>query len=148
MREEIQYLSADPARVAEPMTIERLAHAPLILYDARWGADDPTRRQLLERAQQAGVQIEPEIEVEYVTAALELAARGLGDTICPSSIVVTRGYGRKLFSASFDPPFLETFAFIQRRNAQLSPGAREFMRMAEKRVAAVQKRLGAEAAVA
>ena len=23
------------------MTIERLAHAPLILYDARWAAEDP-----------------------------------------------------------------------------------------------------------
>ena len=55
MREELLYVSADPERVREPMTIERLADAPLILYDARWGVDDPTRRQLRERAQQAGV---------------------------------------------------------------------------------------------
>ena len=55
------------------MTIERLAEAPLILYDARWGADDPMRRQLRERAQRAGVKIEPDIEVEYLTAALDLA---------------------------------------------------------------------------
>ena len=41
-------------RVREPMTIEKLAEAPLILYDARWGADDPMRRQLRERAQRAG----------------------------------------------------------------------------------------------
>jgi DNA-binding transcriptional LysR family regulator len=140
MREELQYVSADPARVREPMTVERLAAAPLILYDARWGNDDPTRRQLRERAQQAGVQLEPEIEVEYVTAALELAARGLGDTIAPRSIVLARGYGRKLFGAPFDPPFLETFAFISRRNAQLSPAVREFIRLAEKRVTALQKR--------
>jgi DNA-binding transcriptional LysR family regulator len=145
MREELQYVSADPARVAEPMTIERLATAPLILYDARWGADDPTRRQLRERAQEAGVVLEPQIEVEYVTAALELAARGLGDTISPRSIVLARGYGRKLFAASFDPPFEETFGFIQRRNAHLSPAVREFVRLAERRVAALQKRLADEA---
>ena len=54
MREELLYVSADPERVREPMTIERLADAPLILYDARWGADDPTRRQLRERAQRGG----------------------------------------------------------------------------------------------
>jgi DNA-binding transcriptional LysR family regulator len=144
MREELQYVSANPARVAEPITIERLATRPLILYDARWGADDPTRRQLRERAQEAGVQLEPDIEVEYVTAALELAARGLGDTVAPRSIVLTRGYGRKLFGAPFDPPFHETFAFIQRRNAHLSPAVREFIRLAERRVAALEKRLAAE----
>jgi DNA-binding transcriptional LysR family regulator len=144
MREPLQYVSADPARVAEPMTIERLARAPLILYDARWGSDDPTRRLLRERAQEAGVRVEPEIEVEYVTAALELAARGLGDTISPRSIVLARGYGRKLHAAPFDPPFEETFAFIQRRNSPLSPAVQEFIRLAERRVAALQKRLAAE----
>jgi DNA-binding transcriptional LysR family regulator len=144
MREELQYVSADPARVAEPMTVERLANAPLILYDARWGADDPTRRQLRERAQEAGVQLEPDVEVEYVTAALELAARGVGNTISPRSIVLARGYGRKLLATSFDPPFEETFAFIQRRNSRLSPAVREFIRLAERRVSALQKRLGDE----
>jgi DNA-binding transcriptional LysR family regulator len=148
MEEEVQYVTADPRRASEPMTIERLARSPLILYDARWGADDPTRRQLLERAQRAGVQLEPDIEVEYVTAALELAARGLGDTISPRSIVLTRGYGKKLLGVPFDPPLIETFAFIRRRNAQLSPGTREFIRLAEKRVAALEKRIAAEAVAA
>ena len=50
-REELVYVSAEPERVSEPMTIEKLAHAPLILYDARWAAEDPTRVQLRERAQ-------------------------------------------------------------------------------------------------
>jgi DNA-binding transcriptional LysR family regulator len=139
MREELHYVSATESRTREPMTIERLATAPLILYDARWGADDPTRRQLRERAQEAGVQLEPQIEVEYVTAALDLAARGVGDTIAPRTIVVTRGYGRKLFGTPFDPPFEETFAFIRRRNGHLSPAVREFIRLAERRVAALQK---------
>jgi hypothetical protein len=34
----------------------------------------------------------------------------------------------------FDPPLYDTFAFITRRNAHLSPASREFMRLAEKRV--------------
>jgi DNA-binding transcriptional LysR family regulator len=141
MREELYYLSADPERVREPMTIERLADAPLILYDARWGADDPMRRQLRERAQQAGVTLEPQIEVEYVTAALDLCARGLGDTVSSTAMVRSRGLARKLTGVGFDPPLHDTFAFITRRNAHLSPAARAFIALAEQRVAVLQARL-------
>src|SRR5829696_3195328 len=87
LREQLLYVSADPKRLREPMTIERLAAAPLILYDARWAAQDPTRRSLRERAQRAGVRLEPLIEVEYMTAALDLAARGLGDTVSLRSLL-------------------------------------------------------------
>src|SRR3954464_7341531 len=102
--DELLYLSADPERVSEPMTIERLAQAPLILYDARFGWNDPTRRQLAERAQRAGVTLEPQIEVEYVEAALDLAARGLGDTIGTRRIALGRSFGRRLHHVGFDPP--------------------------------------------
>jgi DNA-binding transcriptional LysR family regulator len=141
MREELFYLSADPSRARDPMTIERLAAAPLILYDARWGADDPMRRQLRERAQQAGVTLEPQIEVEYVTAALDLCARGLGDTVSSRAMVRSRSLERKLTAVSFDPPLHDTFAFITRRNAHLSPAAREFMALAERRVLDLERRL-------
>jgi DNA-binding transcriptional LysR family regulator len=137
IREENHYVSASPQRVAKPKTIEELAAAPLILYDARWGAVDPMRRLLAERAQRAGVRIEPQIEVEYLTAALDLAARRLGDTIADPGVLVTRGYARQLHSVSFDPPLFDTFAFITRRNAHLSPATRAFMELAEKRVAAM-----------
>ena len=141
MREEVLYVSADADRLAEPMTIERLAGAPLILFDARWGHDDPMRRQLRERAQAAGVTVEPQIEVEYVTAALELAARGLGDTISSRQMIRARGLARKLAGVAFDPPLYDTFAFITRRNAHLSPATREFIRLAERRVEALQREL-------
>ena len=144
MQEELLYLSAEPRRVREPMTIQKLAYAPLILYDARWGADDPMRRQLRERAQRAGVKIELDIEVEYMTAALDLAQRGLGDTIADRAIVASRGYGRRLQGVPFDPPLYETFAFITRRNAHLSPATREFIAVAKKRVAALRRRLETE----
>src|SRR3954465_6463712 len=35
IEDELLYVSADPARVAKPMTIARLAEAPPVLYDAR-----------------------------------------------------------------------------------------------------------------
>src|SRR5919199_1972824 len=146
MREELLYVSADAARLREPVTIERLAQAPLILFDARWGSDDPTRRQLRERAQRAGVKLEPQIEVEYQTAALDLAARGLGDTVSPNSIVISRGYSRRLAGVPFDPPLYDTFAFITRRDAHLSPATREFMAIADKRVQALQRRLDGQTA--
>jgi LysR family transcriptional regulator, cyn operon transcriptional activator len=137
IREENHYVSASPQRVKKPKTIEDLAAAPLILYDARWGPVDPMRRQLAERAQRAGVRLEPQIEVEYLTAALDLTARRLGDTIADPSVLVTRGYGRKLATVSLDPPLYDTYAFITRRNAHLSPATRAFMELAEKRVAAM-----------
>jgi DNA-binding transcriptional LysR family regulator len=141
MREEVLYVSADAERLLEPMTIERLAAAPLILFDARFGADDPMRRQLRERAQQAGVKLEPQIEVEYVTAALELCARGLGDTVTSQQMIRARGLARRLAGVRFDPPLYDTFAFITRRNAHLSPATREFMRLAEERVRALEPQL-------
>jgi DNA-binding transcriptional LysR family regulator len=137
VREENHYVSASPQRTARPKTIEDLAAAPLILYDARWGAVDPLRRQLAERAQRAGVRLEPQIDVEYITAALDLAARRLGDTIADPSVLVTRGYARKLTTVSLDPPLYDTYAFITRRNAHLSPATRVFMELAERRIAAM-----------
>jgi DNA-binding transcriptional LysR family regulator len=139
VHDELLYLSADPERVREPMTIERFAEAPLILYDARFGWADPTRRQLLERAQRAGLTIEPDIEVEYMEAALDLASRGLGDTIAARNIARHRSHARKLHSASFDPPIFDTFAFITRRDAHLSPATRAFMQLADRRLKRVVK---------
>jgi DNA-binding transcriptional LysR family regulator len=137
IREENHYVSASPQRTAAPKTIEEIAAAPLILYDARWGAVDPMRRQLDERAQRAGVRIEPQIEVEYMTAALDLAARRLGDTIATPGVLVTRGYSRKLSSVSLDPPLFDTYAFVTRRNPHLSPATRAFLELAERRVEAM-----------
>jgi DNA-binding transcriptional LysR family regulator len=135
IREENHYVSASPQRLERPKTIEDIAAAPLILYDARWGAVDPMRRQLTERAQRAGVRLDPQIEVEYMTAALDLASRRLGDTISSPSVLVTRGFSRSLGSVSLDPPLYETFAFVTRRGARISPASRAFMELAERRVA-------------
>jgi DNA-binding transcriptional LysR family regulator len=143
MRDEIVYVSAEPRRVRRPMTIEGLATAPLILSDASWGTDDPTRRQLAELAQLAGVTIEPQIDVEDVEAALDLAARGLGDAIVARGMLLALGrrVPRRLGWVPFDEPIYDQFAFIARRGARLSPASREFLRLAQERLAAVAQTL-------
>ena len=56
--EELLYVSAEPEQLREPVTIERLASSADPLRRAL-GAEDPARRQLRERAQRAGVSIQP-----------------------------------------------------------------------------------------
>ena len=111
--EELVVVSRDDDRAREPVTIEALADAPLILYDAQYGADDPMRRQLVDRAQRAGVTLRPVIEVEGIEAAVGLARRGLGDTIVPRAAISRQGV-RGLHFASFAEPLYDTFAFIAR----------------------------------
>src|SRR3954468_20762412 len=134
IHDEILFLSIDENALHEPMTIERLVTRPLILYDARFGWNDPTRRQLLERAQSAGLSLEPEIEVEYVATALDLAVRGLGDTIGARGVTLGRAWARRLKNVDFDPPLYDTFAFITRRNAPISPATRAFIELAALRI--------------
>ena len=140
MSDEILYASADPAALRHAMTIERLAGAPLILSEASWGSEDPTRRQLVELAQLAGVTIEPQIEVEDVEVALELAGRGLGDAIAARGVLRQHAQPQ-LGWVPFAEPIYDTFAFAWRREAQLSPATREFMTFAERRLEALAKEL-------
>jgi DNA-binding transcriptional LysR family regulator len=135
--EELVVISRVEERVAKPVTIEQLAAAPLILFDAHYGADDPMRRQLLERAQQAGVTLQPVIEVESMEAAVALASRGFGDTVIPRA-AFGRRHARTLHAASLAEPLYDTFAFIARHDAPLSPAVRAF-------VAIVERHLGKEA---
>lgn len=58
-RDEVLYASAGRRRDDEPVTIEEVAAAKLVLYDAFAGWKDPTRRQLLERARLRGLQLNP-----------------------------------------------------------------------------------------
>jgi DNA-binding transcriptional LysR family regulator len=136
MRDEIVYASADARRLRRPMTIAALAEAPLILSDASWGTDDPTRRHLAQLAQQAGVTIEAQIDVEDVEAAIELAAEGLGDTIVARGMLLALGrrVPRRLGWVPFAEPLYDQFAFISRRGARLSPASREFVRLARERL--------------
>ena len=143
MRDEVLFVSAERGRLRHAMTMERLATVPLILSEASWGSGDPTRRQLRELAQRAGVTIEPQIDVEDVEVALELAARGLGDTIAPAGML-RRLAAHELGWVPFADPIYETFAFTWRRGAQLSPATKAFMTFAERRLDALAELLRTE----
>ena len=137
---EVVYASAYPSRLLGAISIEQLADAVLVLPEARWGDEDPTRRQLAERAQRAGITIQPRIEVQHANAALQLAARGVGDTLVTRALVDVLGYRDRLATVALDPPLHETFAFIQRRNARLSPATRALMTLAEQHLTSLTSR--------
>ena len=67
---EVVYASAEPDRLDGADDRSSSSPTPsLVLPEARWGDEDPTRRQLAERAQRAGVTIRPRIEVQHANAA-------------------------------------------------------------------------------
>jgi DNA-binding transcriptional LysR family regulator len=135
-RDEILYASTDPGRLRGKIDIRRLAEAPLVLFDASYGAADPTRRQLTELAQREGVTIEPQIDVEDVESALALVADGHGDTVVSRGVLWSIGsrLSKHIGWAPFAEPLYDTFAFAWRRGAQLSPASREFLALAEDRL--------------
>src|SRR3954469_23009128 len=143
LRDELVYASTDPDRVRERVTIERLADAKLIFSDATWGVDDPTRRQLADLAQRAGVRLEPEIDVEDPEVSLELTWRGLGDTVVARGLLLAlwRRLPRRLGWVPFAEPLYDTFAFVWRRGAHLSPATRAFVALAEERMQALAREL-------
>ncbi len=143
MSDEILYVSTETERLRDAMTIEMLARAPLILPDASFGVEDPTRRQLADLAQREGVSIEPQIEVEDVEAALDLAARGLGDTLASRGILLALGrrVPKRLGWVPFAEPLMDTFAFVSRTGAVLSPASREFLSLARDRLTALAGQL-------
>ena len=141
VRDEVLYVSADPARTQRPATIEQLARAPLIFYDAESADKDPIRRQLADRAQAQGLTLRPRVEVELMDLALRLVADGLGDTYLPSAYTRASYYPPNLTTAKFAPALYDTFAFITRRGARVSPATRELLDDLEEHMRAVAEDL-------
>jgi DNA-binding transcriptional LysR family regulator len=131
LRDELLYVSAQPHRVRRPVSVRELARRPLILTDASHAVDDPTRVQINARAQEAGVTVEPIVEVEYLSAALDLAARGVGDVLVPSVVTRNRRFPAGLGHVRFAEPIFDTFAFVTRRGATLSPATAALLELAE-----------------
>lgn len=132
---EAVYLTRDPERVGHPLSIQEVAQSKLILPETRWGDMDPTRRQLLVLAQNAGVALNPVVEVESPAVAMELAQRGVGDTIISLPLAHALAATKDLHWASLTPPLIETFAFITRRYASLSPASTILIRIARQLLA-------------
>ena len=125
LRDEVLWASADPARVSAPVTVEQVSEGPAVLYDASHSWNDPTRRQLSERAQERGLRIEPVVEVEYLEAALELVRRGIGDTMVSSAVASSAAFPDGICTAPFAEPLFDTIAVIRRANSVMSPAILE-----------------------
>jgi LysR family transcriptional regulator, cyn operon transcriptional activator len=136
---EAVYLSVVRSRVRRRVTAQDLADADLILPEARWGDMDPTRRQILTLTQNAGVSLRPIVEVESPAVALELAQRGIGDTIISLPLAQVLGATNTLHWSSLEIPLMETFGFITRRNASPSPAAAILIRLARELLAALPR---------
>lgn len=131
LRDEVFYVSADPSLTEKPVTIQQFAATDLVLYDAHYGWKDPTRRQLAERAQLAGLRLEPLIEIEHVEAALKLVAERVGDTMVSGAVIESDAFPKGLHTVAFAEPLFDTIALAQRRGRPLSNATREFARLAE-----------------
>lgn len=131
LKDEVLWASADPERTTMPMTIEAIVQAPLIMYDAHFGWNDPTRRQLAERAQLAGLRLDPLIEVENIETALALVARGMGDTMLSRAVANSPSFPPGIFTVPFAEPLYDTIALLTRQDAALSPATTELVRMAK-----------------
>jgi DNA-binding transcriptional LysR family regulator len=122
---EVLYVSAARGHTRRPVSIRTFAERPTILYESSAGAADPTRMQLAARAQAAGIQLRPRIEVESADTALELAADGLGDTYAPG--ILRDSLDRRLTTTGFDPPLADTFALVVRTGSRLSRPVQDFV---------------------
>jgi DNA-binding transcriptional LysR family regulator len=142
---EILFTTAVEERLPRKMTMKRLAQVPLIVYDANYGWEDPTRRQLYERAQRAGVSLDPVVEIEDVLAAVRLAGQGVGDTVVSRAVATGSRFPRNLLLAPFDPPLSDTFAVVTRRGAPLSPAVTELLGLAEREMSKFAERVAARA---
>lgn len=141
--DELVFVSSDPARLKRSMTVERLARTELVLADASYGLQDPTRRLLTELAQRAGVGLAPVVDVEEQSMAFDLAAAGVGDTVSWRGLLQgsRRRPSSRLGWVPFAPPLAMTLAFVFRRGAPLSPAAREMVRLVEQRLEAMARRI-------
>jgi DNA-binding transcriptional LysR family regulator len=134
----VVFASADSRRASRPVTIEQLAESRLILSEARWGESDPLRSRLQDRARAAGLEISPFVEVEFQTAALELAANGVGDTVVSYLLTRMPRFADLVSWAPLEPVLEERFAFVTRSGGSLSPATREFMTLARRHISALQ----------
>ena len=125
LRDEVHYVSTSKKRVKQEHTIQSIGEAPLVLYDASLTGLDPLRRQVSARAQRAGVEVTPIVDVEHLSSALALVESGKLDTLAPRA-----GIPGGFHSAPLSPPMHDVLAFIKRRNDPLSSATREIIRVA------------------
>src|SRR5205823_6211610 len=118
--------------VAGTVTAEELAKARLVLPYASWAEADTTRRALAARVQATGVALRPVADVDDVETALDVAGRGLADTVANRGLLqgLAGRVPHKLGTAPLRPRLWDTFAVVHRRQTELSPATRAVLEMA------------------
>jgi DNA-binding transcriptional LysR family regulator len=138
-KDEIVYLSNDPARLASPVTAHRLSQASLVMPETTWRENDSTRLILRQMLHETGRNPRTRVEVEDVETAVELVGLGLADS------VLNRGAAEQLVPrlapdagfVSLRPKQYDTIAIVHRAGASLSPAARLMIELATKRIQAI-----------
>src|SRR3954468_10699907 len=142
-RDEIVYISNDPAQLESPVTAKRLSEASLVMPETTWRSTDSIRIMLRQLLHETGRNPPTRIEVEDVEIAVELVGLGLADSVVP------RGAAEQLLPrlapnagwVSFRPRIYDNFAIVHRRGATLSPAAQLMIELATKRIQAIAQPL-------
>ncbi|MGB0191610.1 MAG: LysR family transcriptional regulator [Nocardioides sp.] len=135
-REELVYLSAEPARLETPVTAHRLSLATLVMSETTFRATDSTRATLRRMLHETGRNPATRIEVEDIETAVELVGLGLADTVIPlgaAQQLVPR-LAPKAGWVALRPRQFDTFAIVHRKGAVLSPAARLMIELATTRM--------------
>lgn len=138
-RDELVYISADPARLAAPVTAQRLAEASLVMPETTWRAEDSTRIVLRQMLHETGRNPQTRIEVEDVETAVELVGMGLADSVVPRGVAdqVLARLAPGAGWVSLRPRQYDTLAIVHRADARLSPAARLMIELATQRIQAL-----------
>jgi len=143
-REELVYVSADPARLASPVTAHRLSQSSLVMPETTFRAQDSTRQTLRQMLHETGRNPQTRIEVEDIETAVELVGMGYADTVIP------KGAAAQLLPrlapdagwVSLRPRQYDTFAVVHRTGATLSPAARLMIDLATRRIQDIAEPVG------
>jgi len=135
-REELVFISADPARLETPVSAHRLSLASLAMPETTYRATDSTRQTLRRMLHATGRNPTTRIEVEDIETAVELVGLGYADSVIP------RGAADQLLPrlapdagfVSLRPRQFDTFAIVHRTGAVLSPAARLMIDLATTRI--------------
>ncbi|MDH2412571.1 LysR family transcriptional regulator [Nocardioides sp. CER19] len=143
-RDELVYISADPAHLSSPVTAHRLSLASLVMPETTWRQVDSIRIILRQMLHETGRNPASRIEVEDIETAVEIVGMGLADSVIP------RGAAEQLLPrlapnagwVSLRPRHWDTFAIVHRADATLSPAARLMIELATARMQAIAEPLG------
>ncbi len=142
-RDELVYISADPAHLESPVNAHRLSLASLVMPETTWRADDSTRRVLRQMLHETGRNPQTRIEVEDVETAVELVGMGYADSVIPRGAAdqLLPRLAPKAGWVSLRPRQYDMFAVVSRAGATLSPAAQLMIELATRRIQAIAEPL-------